>query len=243
MSHQRKRLLQDLERLEKEQKKELRRFRDRPDKTHQLHQQYDDQRKKLLEALDSLLTSPPEDSPGTASPIPCPPTPKTKKRRRNRLFEEHAARKDAAGVVEDIQAMEFSLLKRGLAERDLDIHPVPGDGNCLFRSVGHQLGLRGQAMTHVELRQLAVTEMRRDHAWFAAVLPASVEEFTNFDDYVTALATTSAWGGEPELVALCRGLGLPITTYRLASKTDTLLETTYVSIPGGLHAERRQVSG
>ncbi|KAH0483937.1 MAG: uncharacterized protein KVP18_004189 [Porospora cf. gigantea A] len=243
MSHQRKRLQQDLERLEKEQKKELRRFRDRPDKAHQLHQQYDDQRKKLLEALDSLLTSPPGDSPETTQPASFPPAPKTKKRRRNRLFEEHAARRDAAGVVEDTQAMEFSLLKCGLAERGLDIHSVPGDGNCLFRSVAHQLGLRGQAMTHSQLRKLAVAEMRRDHTWFAAVLPASVEEFTSLDDYVTALETTSAWGGEPELVALCRRLELPITTYRLASKTNTLLETTYVSMPAGLHAERLQVAG
>jgi len=97
-----------------------------------------------------------------------------------------------------------------------EVHPVAGDGRCLFRSVAVAMALRdGGARPPPEeetreadrLRAAAVDDLerRRDEVeWFIE---------GNFDAYCASMRQTRAWGGEPEILSLARVLGVRIEVF------------------------------
>ena len=96
---------------------------------------------------------------------------------------------------------------------------VPGDGDCLFTAVAHQLrwsdGSANKPLTSLDdlalnprtLRELAVETLRvlyRDDPNFAVKFGHSV------DEYAQHMLRDGSWGGEPELVALAHVLQVQI---------------------------------
>ena len=91
-----------------------------------------------------------------------------------------------------------------------EVHPVAGDGRCLFRSVAVAMALRdgGARPTPAEetreadrLREAAVDDLERrreEVEWFIE---------GDFEAYCTSMRRTRAWGGEPEILSLARVLG------------------------------------
>ena len=110
-------------------------------------------------------------------------------------------------------ALAFGSAERGGA---FEVHPVAGDGRCLFRSVAVAMALRdGGARPPPEeetreadrLRAAAVDDLerRRDEVeWFIE---------GNFDAYCASMRQTRAWGGEPEILSLARVLGVRIEVF------------------------------
>lgn len=99
--------------------------------------------------------------------------------------------------------------------------PVPGDGNCLFRAVaqGEAVATSGKILLGAaetarseKLRAAAIQELvwRRDEIEWA------IEG--DFDRYVSRMALSGTWGGEPELLMLSHVLGCPIEVYMMNPK-------------------------
>lgn len=97
-----------------------------------------------------------------------------------------------------------------------EVHPVAGDGRCLFRSVAAATAIRADGARlppDVEtaeadrLRTLAVDQLSRRRA--------EVEWFIegDFDAYCDAMRRPSAWGGEPEILMLTHVLASPVEVF------------------------------
>lgn len=100
------------------------------------------------------------------------------------------------------------------------MHPVAGDGRCLFRSVAIGVALRendggdgrdddlGTETARADaLRNAAVDELARRRA--------EVEWFIEgeFDAYCADMRRPNAWGGEPEILMLTHVVKTPIEVF------------------------------
>lgn len=84
---------------------------------------------------------------------------------------------------------------RSLEKRGLRLVRVAGDGNCLFRSVAHQM--YGNDQAHQLVRDRALDYMASERAYFEPYVAQ------DFDVYIREKRALGAWGDEPELQALC----------------------------------------
>ena len=76
--------------------------------------------------------------------------------------------------------------------------PMGGDGNCLFRSIAHQVyGDEGQ---HAVVRAAVADYMEAEAEWFAAFVVGDEEEFAA---YVAGVRQLGTWGDDPEIQAAC----------------------------------------
>jgi hypothetical protein len=86
---------------------------------------------------------------------------------------------------------------RALTARSLALYPMGGDGNCLFRSVAHQV--YGDQELHAVTRRAAVEYMAVEHAFFR---PFIAGEHDDFEAYIGRMAVSGEWGDDPEIQAL-----------------------------------------
>jgi len=105
-----------------------------------------------------------------------------------------------------------------------EVHPVAGDGRCLFRSVAIALALhRGEPrLSPTEetaeadrLRSAAVDDIRkrRDEVeWYIE---------GDFEAYCAHMRRPNAWGGEPEILSLARVLKITIEVFMADSRRQT----------------------
>ena len=97
-----------------------------------------------------------------------------------------------------------------------EVHPVAGDGRCLFRSVAVAVALRdgGARPAQAEetreadrLRAAAVDDLERrreEVEWFIE---------GDFEAYCASMRRAHTWGGEPEILSLARVLGVRIEVF------------------------------
>lgn len=113
------------------------------------------------------------------------------------------------------RAQEMEAIEKKLLSLDLCVREMPADGSCLFEAVSDQLRLVGEPVQSAsELRKCAVTYMRDHRDEFMAFYvsdEADGDGNDTFDDYCTKMASTDAWGGQLELVALSRALNVQIS--------------------------------
>jgi len=153
-------------------------------------------------------------------------------------FDPEAARAAAQARSRD---GEMSIVSSRVRTLGLAVHEVVADGNCLFRAAAHQLALlarRGGARgggapggegeaAHRELRRRAATFIRLHAEEFAPFLPylpgdgypeapeaAPGAARLALERYCERLASSSSWGGHPELRALAGTLGVPIVVHQ-----------------------------
>lgn len=134
---------------------------------------------------------------------------------------------------------EFKALTAQLQPLSLKIHPIPADGNCLYRAVADQLHTLAAAAAqaaapppvtpdHRALRTRAAEFIRVYWEDFAPFLPyeegdaypaaeAAGEVRSAVARYCDRMASSSSWGGHPEIRALANVLGCPIVVYREGS--------------------------
>lgn len=152
---------------------------------------------------------------------------RSEKRRRKKAAKEKRQREAAeaaAAQMTDYKQIELDRLAEKLTPLGLTLHAVAADGNCLFRSCEHQIALvdgESSAPDHKELR--------RQTAQLLASRPDDYRPYLLKDDgclmnqeefaaYCKKMGSSSAWGGQAEIAALCELLGRQITVYAAFSK-------------------------
>ena len=137
---------------------------------------------------------------------------KDNKAQREREREEENEREMAAAGP-SLQSMENERLARALKAQGLRVHEIRADGNCLYRAIDHQLELHDRPWGYNSLRKLAAKQMRKQQGDFVPFLMDVIDVNktngdvdTAFQAYCSRVETTADWGGQPEIIALCRAL-------------------------------------
>ena len=91
----------------------------------------------------------------------------------------------------------YALLQPFLQKQGRKLHPILGDGNCLFRALSHQL--TGNEQGHVTLRQVIVQFEASNPQIFARMVVAiNQKEFSEHSDSVKKIFV---WGSGVEIQA------------------------------------------
>ena len=127
---------------------------------------------------------------------------------------------------------EEKILRSRLQPLGHAIAEIKADGHCMYRSVEHQLAIRGDggavATDHVSLRRMTADRMRADE-WdyrpfseeFAEASAAADEGWAKHCDDVEK---TAAWGGQLELGALAKALRRSIVVFSARMPAVTMGE-------------------
>merc|ERR1712232_281937 len=112
-----------------------------------------------------------------------------------------------------------------LREAGLQIHPIMADGNCLFRSVQHQLEAldipsRPSEYTDVRLKCAETLEAHPDD-YLPFVDSDKIATHETFRDYCDSVRNTSQWGGELEVQALSRAYNVEILLFQSSTAPMT----------------------
>jgi len=106
----------------------------------------------------------------------------------------------------------------------LKIKEVEADGACLFRAFGDQLDGDGGSK-HADYREQCIDFMKAHRSDFEPF----IEE--DFDGYCRRMSEATSWGGQVEVQALARSLGVNALIYRPAEATvPTDLEKNTIEV-------------
>ena len=99
-----------------------------------------------------------------------------------------------------------TLWRRTMSERGLPIQEMAGDGNCLFRSVAHQV--YGNPELHTVVRAKVLQYIESQPEYFQSFVDG--EEFYA---YCTRMRSLGEWGGDIEVQAMSELYSRPIQIY------------------------------
>ena len=107
-----------------------------------------------------------------------------------------------AQVEQQRQYSSLSFREQMEATHQLQVVTMRGDGNCLFRSVAHQIW--GDPELHAMVRTMVCDFMLANRGEFAEVLGALVPGPNGFEKYVAQMRQpcyqgSGEWGGDPEI--------------------------------------------
>lgn len=89
----------------------------------------------------------------------------------------------------------FQFYSETLRLHNLFLFSVPGDGNCLFRSVSHQI--YGNHEYHFIVRQKCMDYMEINREFFSQFVVGE------FSEYLRIKRQNGVWGDDPEIEAIC----------------------------------------
>jgi hypothetical protein len=92
-------------------------------------------------------------------------------------------------------------------EKDLSIHAIAKDGNCMFAAVSHQIF--GTTIKHREVRTLAAGHILSRPSYFRHFV-----EDGNLEEHCAAMMKTGVWGDHLELEAISQYFKCPIEVYK-----------------------------
>lgn len=155
-------------------------------------------------------------------------------KRRNK--KEREARERAQEIREELQnaanqpspkQIELQQITAKLSGRQLGLHSIASDGDCLYHAVRHQLELHALPGHSIqELRQETANYVRahKDSLICYMTHPETGDLLNDeqFEQYCQDIAKTHAWGGHIELKALSSLLRVPIEVIQ-AEGSSTLL--------------------
>ena len=81
-----------------------------------------------------------------------------------------------------------------MRDQHLKVIPILGDGNCLFRSVAHQV--YGESDLHNLVRQSCLDYMEADAEFYSQFVEGGMEAFPF---YLRAKRMNACWGDDPEI--------------------------------------------
>jgi len=145
--------------------------------------------------------------------------------------EEDRTRRIAQVSIQYVQYIQ------ALRQHDpvLEVVPVQGDGNCLFRAVAHQV--YGDENLHLLVREKCVDYMECAGDFFCQFVEGGKDMFPY---YLQAKRTDGCWGDDPEIEAICKLYNRPaeiwaydavygarkLRTFHEATGADSITATT-----------------
>jgi len=176
---------------------------------------------------------------------------KAQKRREKKAEKEKQRLQDIEAQEEEnllgARHREQERIKELLHGRGLKVHEIPSDGDCLFASVAHQLSQRGVHMTVASLRQLTGEELQRNGDLYRPFLthPRTGDMLTDseYSSYCHTMASTPAWGGQVELLALSTFLDRPLTVVQAEGQDSVTVGEAKGKEVGLVVAYHRHVYG
>jgi OTU domain-containing protein 5 len=102
----------------------------------------------------------------------------------------------------------FLQYQNALRQNGLDLVSVEGDGNCLFRSISHQV--YGDDKYHTLVRASCMDYMESEKEYFQ---PFVIGDMTHFIRYLNHKRQNGIWGDDPELQAMCELYDRPAEVY------------------------------
>jgi hypothetical protein len=112
-------------------------------------------------------------------------------RKRTALSTRHTRAIDAASE-------RYSMYLDALLKHGLQVQPITGDGNCLFRSVSHQI--YSDDKWHKLVRAKCMDYMESERDFFEPYIEGGSEGFTA---YLNWKRQDAVWGDDPEVQAFC----------------------------------------
>lgn len=94
----------------------------------------------------------------------------------------------------DAMSSQFLHYRQALEDQQLTIIPMSGDGNCLFRSVAHQI--YGDPSLHPLVREKCMDYMEVEADFFSQFIVGGKE---SFHLYLRAKRMDACWGDDPEI--------------------------------------------
>lgn len=119
-----------------------------------------------------------------------------------------------------------ALFKELLAEAGLEVFPIEGDGNCMFRSVSHQL--YGSSQHHAVIRAKTLEYMRIEREYFANFIDGGLERF---DEYIEYMSRNGAWGDDTEIQAMSEMYDRPFYIYAYSATPMRTFHEVEGSLP------------
>lgn len=153
------------------------------------------------------------DSKSTSTCKSCSPTSSTS-------TSKHDANANASAHMHDHRrhiaeySSEYYHYMTALAANNLSLVPVSGDGNCLFRSVAHQV--YGDEELHTLVRAKCMDYMETDASFFSQFIEGGLD---SFPFYLRAKRTLGIWGDDPEIQAICELYNRPAEIWAYDSQT------------------------
>ncbi|KAL1407566.1 OTU domain-containing protein 1 [Vanrija albida] len=126
------------------------------------------------------------------------PYPDPRSARPSRYRRPTSPRPDPQRLVDS-----YSVVEDALAQLQLSVVPMLGDGKCFFRGIAH--AVEGNQKAHHFL-------WRHPGRWRQTVLDSVGDQDADYDAYVINVGDHGAWGTEVEISALARHFGKPILT-------------------------------
>lgn len=112
--------------------------------------------------------------------------------------------------------VEIQTLKSILNSRQLQLHPIPSDGDCLYNAVRHQLMVTGHQPLYdtptLRCKTAEYISSNKDSLIYYMTNPSNgdILNEVEFERYCSAIRSTPAWGGQIEIKALSQVLKAPI---------------------------------
>ncbi|XP_033159835.1 deubiquitinase OTUD6B [Drosophila mauritiana] len=123
--------------------------------------------------------------------------------------------------------IELQQITAKLSQRQLSLHNIPSDGDCLYQSIRHQLivnALPGHSVQELREETANYVRAHKDSLISYMVHPETGDLLNDqqFEQYCHDIARTHAWGGHIELKAISSLLRVPIEVIQ-AEGAPTLL--------------------
>lgn len=144
---------------------------------------------------------------------------KAQKRRDKKLREEKERTAEIA-VQEELnkngtRTLETQSITNILKARNLSLHPIISDGNCLFNAVIHQMDLKGCGVADIGSLRNKTAKYVEDHRedFILYMTNQDTGDVLNDDEFIKyceTLRDTPAWGGQIEISALSHVLKVQI---------------------------------
>ncbi|XP_031628954.1 deubiquitinase OTUD6B [Contarinia nasturtii] len=144
---------------------------------------------------------------------------RAQKRREKKLNEEKIRQAEILAQEEinktGPRVIELNTIKNILAKRNLLLHPIASDGNCLYNALRNQLQVTGRNADDVQTLRNKTADyilQNKDSLIFYMSHPDTGDCLTDaeFERYCLDLKNTAAWGGQIEISALSQILQVPI---------------------------------
>lgn len=112
---------------------------------------------------------------------------------------------------------EDEEFREGLKAKGMSVVDVERDGNCLYRSVAHQI--YNDVNKHAEVRKACCDYMQQDQEFFSCFIPE------DFESYVKRQQKLNEWGDHPEVVALRELFNVNVEVYDKSNFPNPLYVT------------------